>query len=532
MSSLVLSIIGASTTGVGKILFIGLVGAVACKYPKHSPLLPSSFLPVISRLSFNILILPLIYTGIASSVHLDELESLYPIILISLGIMVLSYIVTVCMGHLPCFAMQRETYFIPLCIASTFPNIVAFPIIIFPILCEYEVVQDLVKEDVMDDNGGGVEEVDLDEKILLEVCLKQTNAIVFTYFFGFSLVLWSFGHRTLVNLRKTEIIDLHDTTIMSTSRQHSGGLLVRGSIAVRHSASKIRDVSKEVFTSSGFVALMLGFITVCIGPLQRALFEVGGSLRVVGSALESLASAATTFATIIVAASLIKKEENTETDDDRKLEHEDKQANDRTEELKTCTDEDDRIVSQEKNSDDKEELLMASSSKLPCIDSNSMSIIKEDANRENQDNFEDERGQEDNDENNSHGHEKEDDRKVAFDGCLNCLRSIPRKTMKIYIWQIMARLFVTPGIVFFLLIRLDCSGLIDSIPNIAKLVLLLNSSAPGALVVVVILKANGLAEEADAVSNTFLPTYILSIFTYAMWCIFGLIAFRQDSDIC
>merc|ERR1719162_2515803 len=59
-------------------------------------------------MSFNILILPLIYSGVAGSVHLDELESLYPIILISLAIMALSCTVTVCMGYLPCFAMQRE----------------------------------------------------------------------------------------------------------------------------------------------------------------------------------------------------------------------------------------------------------------------------------------------------------------------------------------------------------------------------------------------------------------------------------------
>ena len=98
--------------------------------------------------------------------------------------------------------------------------------------------------------------------------------------------------------------------------------------------------------------------------------------------------------------------------------------------------------------------------------------------------------------------------------------------------QITARLFVTPGIVFILLISLDCYGLLESVPNISKLVLLLNSSAPGALVVVVILKVNGLTEEAEAVSKTYLPAYTLSILTYAMWSIVGLIAFRQESDIC
>ena len=402
------------------------------------------------------LLLPLIYTGVASSVKLSELESLWPVFIMSLVILLISYIVTVCMGYLPCFRMQKQTYFTPLCIASTFPNIVALPIIIFPTLCEYGVVQDLVKEDVdMEDMG---------ESSLMDVCNKQANAVVFTYFFGFSLVFWSIGHRTLVNLSNVNVRPVPGgpsevDTEMVTTRQNGKFSIIRKRLVLTCSCAK--DVIIDVLKSPGFVALILGFVTACITPLQRALFEVGGSLRVVGSALESLSNAGTTFATIVVAASLVKQEEEQAEDEDEEME--------------------------------------------PCVEHENESGCKP------------------------------IERKTTILGRLsNCLRStrMQSETMKIYIWQVSARLLVTPGIVFFLLLKLDCAGLLDSVPNIAKLVLLINSAVPGALVVVVILKAQGLADEAAAVSKAYLPSYTLSVFTLAMWSSIGLMAFRSDSAAC
>ena len=51
--------------------------------------------------------------------------------------------------------------------------------------------------------------------------------------------------------------------------------------------------------------MILGFVTACIPPLQKALFQGGGSLRFLGSALETLGSASTSLNTIVVAASLV-----------------------------------------------------------------------------------------------------------------------------------------------------------------------------------------------------------------------------------
>ena len=63
-------------------------------------------------------------------------------------------------------------------------------------------VQDLVREDVMHMDMGGDDVLsDLDENYLMDVCNKQVNSVVFTYFFGFSIVFWSVGHRALRNCK-------------------------------------------------------------------------------------------------------------------------------------------------------------------------------------------------------------------------------------------------------------------------------------------------------------------------------------------
>jgi predicted permease len=65
---------------------------------------------------------------------------------------------------------------------------------------------------------------------------------------------------------------------------------------------------KQTITSPGFIAMVLAFITACIPPLQRALFEPGGSLRFFGSAVEALGTASSPISTMVVAASLVPPE--------------------------------------------------------------------------------------------------------------------------------------------------------------------------------------------------------------------------------
>lgn len=539
MTSPVVSIIIASASSVGKTFLIGVVGFLATKFPRASPLIPPSSLSALSRMTFNVLILPLIYSGVASSVSLSDLESLYPVMIFSVVILAISFLSTVILGYL--FGMRKETYFIPLCIASTFPNIVALPIIIFPTLCEYKVVQDLVREDVSVESDADVD--------LMEVCKKQVNAIVFTYFFGFSVLFWSVGYRALTTLKVRDGVEsadcgnaaLHTRNINPSSRElldgegheeelldqsnssHSQPCLTvsmhrettheqrhgfnntnsgreiqptlsyvrnRCHCSIKSIMSSTKEMAIATCTSTGFVALVLGFVTSCIGPLQRALFEAGGSLRVLGSALEALSSAGTTFATLIVAASLVKVETNLD------VAHEQQQQ------------EHSSLVNQ------------PDLSSVANIDDNATTEVA----LENGSQF--------------HGeihrtNLNTSQTRTVTAPPITCLgSSMERETLLIYVWQLLSRLFVTPGIVFAILMEADCSRFLQHVPNIAKLVLLVNAAVPGALVVVVILKAEGFTNEAAAVSKTYLPSYTLSVFTLAMWSSFGLMAFHPETRSC
>lgn len=499
MPSPILSIIAASATAVGKTFFIGLVGYLSTKYPNHDPLIPLSSLSLLSRLTFNMLLIPLIYTGVAKSVELSELESLYPIILMSFTILLISFLVTMGLGYLPCFRMQNATYFIPLCIASTFPNIVALPIIIFPALCEYGVVQDLVRQDI-DREGFDMDE----EDDLMDICNKQANSVVFTYFFGFNLVFWSVGHHTLRNCRVSQ-----QDEDAALSREHyeygtvtsgdgsapgisSGWSLASGQRYIVSKLVIIKNAVGEILASPGFIAMLLGFFTSCIGPMQRALFDTGGSLRVIGSALESLSNAGTTFATIIVAASLVKKGEEHYLD-----EAPDGSTGDLGEE--------------------REEPISCSDKE--CVVDISANNLDEDVNRERNNEVLDD----------TENAETIESLNGGTRGRVILTTPPKYEDIKISIWQVSSRLLVTPGIVLFLLMQLECWGMLGSIPNIAKLVLLINSAVPGALVVVVILKAEGLACEAAAVSNTYLFSYAISVVTLAVWSSIGLFVFRPGS---
>ena len=279
-SSPLLSIIAAAGSSVGKTFLIGVVGFLATKFPKQAPLIPYENLSSLSRMTFNMLILPLTFTGVAKSVKLAELENLYPIILLSFMNLIISASTTMLIGT--ALGMRKQKSFVPLCVASTFPNIVVLPLIVFPTLCEYEVVHDLIKEDVMDDTDDNVD--------IFGFCQNQVNAIVFTYFFGFCVVFWSVGYKVLTSLKnryiEEENIEQSPLGYSMVANYDSSEQLIPSILSRR--LNSMKEMLKSIFTAPGFISLMCGCVISCIPPLQRALFDFGGSVRVVGSALESI----------------------------------------------------------------------------------------------------------------------------------------------------------------------------------------------------------------------------------------------------
>ena len=69
---------------------------------------------------------------------------------------------------------------------------------------------------------------------------------------------------------------------------------------------------------------------------------------------------------------------------------------------------------------------------------------------------------------------------------------------------------------------MDCGGVLDGIPNLAKMVVIVNAGLPGAQLIVLTLKSKGLSDSASIVAKVYLPSYLLSVVTIAGWSSLGL----------
>lgn len=289
MSSTLSSVIISVASAVGKTFLIGAVGYLSVKYPKDNPILPRTSIDMLSRLTFNILLLPLIYTGLASSVTLDSLASLWLVVLASFVIIFISFLVALGLAYLPFFRVDKEEHFKALIIAICFPNIVAIPMLIFPALCEYEVFHGYSNIDTT---------MSLKENMM--TCEQETNAVVFAYFFGFSILFWSFGALSIRRIKEKATPKSNDDVDENIRTSGSKQGLHNAMLSTFKRLCKcVFKVVKDIVLSPGFIVLIVAFVTSIIRPLQLALFKPGGVLRVIGSTLQSLTSAGATFATII-----------------------------------------------------------------------------------------------------------------------------------------------------------------------------------------------------------------------------------------
>jgi hypothetical protein len=355
-----------------------------------------------------------------------------------------------------------------------------------------------MKDIVQDQLAGEVEnagDLDMSGYNLKEQCVLMTDAIVFTYFFGFSILFWSIGHRSLIHYKSQPVDeDSYDAEGVSCSLQAWKKIMLF--------ADKIRKAIWDIFKSPGFVLLILGFITACIPPLQSALFEDAGSLRIFGSTLGAFANAGGTFATIVVAASLIPKVKDIDKDDNIPESSDESQHPKQKEHLDIEDDENSvEVRSQELVQDEEIPSLPLRHNKVPRRDIPRSSVLGRLY-------------------------------RYSIVNLAHSIQIVDRVSIKVHVWQCISRLILTPAIVFMILLKMECSGAISSINAIGKVVLLINSSCPSALVVVVILKAQGHTDAATAVSKTYLPLYSLSVFTMALWASLGLVAFQSESSFC
>ena len=193
---------------------------------------------------------------------------------------------------------------------------------------------------------------------------------------------------------------------------------------------------KQTTTSPGFIAMALAFVTACIPPLQKALFEPGGALRFLGSALESLGTASSPISTLVVASSLVppsplQSSNNGQTDT-------------------SSAEEDDQ--------DDHSSPIF---DEHPGMTDPNFGPYRRPARRRQQDR--------------QSSRILESWRISVRSASIRILQAVPRSTpdmRRLHLWFCLSRLVVAPAIVVGIILALDCSGsgVPTSVPNLAKLV--------------------------------------------------------------
>ncbi|KAK1739771.1 putative auxin efflux carrier [Skeletonema marinoi] len=508
MSEAITSVIIASASAVAKVFVIGAIGYVSAIRPKAAPILPASAMNAISKMNFNLLIIPLVYSALASGVTPSALGSLWIVLVSGIGVICLSYAVASLLGKLPFFRVDDRTDFDALRIAAAFPNIVALPILIFPTLCEFPVVYNAFYE-------GGNESTDGEK---YKSCVDESNAMIFVYFFAWNLLYWIIGYPTLVAAGKKRQMK-NDATLSATEPHNPPSdntfdneelqvkIDVEGDNQERQSnnssaasvpkgidenvvpdedtkdGSEARKRFKGLITlvtnaiiqtlkSPGFVAMVLGVITACIPPLRDALFSTGGPLRFLGSALESLGRAGASVGTLVVAASLVHQANAVEN-------------------------------SPAQGADTEVGALNVSTSNNEH--SSSGTSLRESMRRR---------------------------RSSLSQLSIRVMDAIKKRkpTLRMHFWFCISRLIVTPAIVCLLIIAGDCGGILNGFPSLAKLVVIVNSCLPGAQLIVLTLKSRGLSESASIVAQVYLPSYLFSVVTIAAWTSLGLIISTPNED--
>ncbi|CAB9496383.1 expressed unknown protein [Seminavis robusta] len=549
MASAVGSVVVAAAQSVAKVYAIGGIGYAAVKYPKNAPLLPSGAVGTIARFGFNVLTISLIFSTIASSVTIDSLGNYWFVVVGAVGVLAISFATATILSKV--IPIRNPSDFNALRIAATFPNIVALPILIFPSLCEYPVVYEAFgKSDTAMSEGGE------DRAQLFQQCVAKSNTMIFCYFFGWSLLFWSFGHPTLLTAaeNKSRTHDEQERTTQSSSKSGSQAagrttdqsftghtstsvtIATDGDIPPEMQSttaltpfstqdeedlqvpdspeenasqeqqstsvlSNIQKALKQTFTSPPFVAMILAFCVGCISPVRDLLFSQGGALRFLGAAVETLGQASSPMSTMVVAASLASRRESSSmAEDDISDDGQDQDGyNEGAQQQPTDAppaDAVDRSMTVEEESP-----VMSDPNFGPLQLRRRSSIHRFGASL----------------------------RQSSIRAMKKARRTDPEQR-RLYIWFTLSRLILSPALVTLAIVGLDCSG-ISGIPHLAKLVLIVNSSVPGALIVVVLLKSNPLLHETAAVvAKVYFPTYILSIVTIAAWTAVGLIVSIPDED--
>jgi hypothetical protein len=259
-------------------------------------------------------------------------------------------------------------------------------------------------------------------------------------------------------------------------------------------------------------------LTACIPPLQTALFSSGGALRFIGAAIETLGIASSSISTMVVAASLVPNKIAVEEPDVVEDEEEGEVEEDDEVHDEPITSEEEILSIEEQSESEmeppprnelvslEESPIMADPNFGPRMRRQRMSAS-------------------------SIGQSMHLVIRRRSSLVMDRIKRSDRDMWKLHLWFILSRLIISPAIISAGLVGMDCAGWLTDVPNLAKLVVVINAALPGALVVVILLKSQpALSESAAVVAKVYLPSYLLSIVTIAAWASVGLYISLPNED--
>lgn len=469
------------------------------------------------------LVISLIYSTIAKAVTIDSVVEYWFVVTAAFYVIVVSYAVSSLLHYSGLLRIKSQRDFCALQVSAAFPNIVALPILIFPSLCEYAVVYEAFSADVASDAT---------DAELQGACEDQSTAMIFCYFFSWSLCFWTVGYPQLMNATRMRGNNNNDnssgespTATTSDKPQEQQTFL-----------QNLYKAVKQTVTAPGFIAMALGFLTACIPPLQSALFDSGGALRFLGAAFETLGRASSPISTMVVAASLVPIQEgavaSVAAEDEESTRQGGTALNDTVAESANVLPQQQQ-QQEDVDAIDEEEMVIKTpleeSGKEPHYDTIiGDDIVVVESPIMSDPNF-------------GPYQRRKSARKEArrlsqavVHSSRRFVKAATRSTpdmRRLHIWFVLSRLILSPAVVVATVVGLDCGGLLGSVPALAKLVVIVNSALPGALVVVVLLKSSSdLAETASAVARVYLPSYALAIITITGWTAVGMYVTIPDVD--
>ena len=480
----------ATISSTAKVYVVGIIGFLCTKFPRGAPLLPKHLIGMASRLTFNLFTIALIYSSIASTLSMDMMKQYWFVPISGIVIITLSYVIATLSAFIPWFRLENPLDFEALRIAASFPNIVALPILIFPTLCEFDVVHQAFTTDPY--NSTSTE--------MAKECTKNSVSLIFTYFLSWSCLFFCFGYQKLINSGKRRQDCCGQTA--NQANVYSGINNDNNSafkLFLKHAKHFISGM-KQAFLSPGIIGVVLAIITALIPKLQSALFSQGGALRFLGSAIQSLGDAAPALGTLLVAASLnISPEGGTSNSSSH-----------------SCPTSPPNLV---EDQGDNEHL---DSDEYSDVETESnetaLSTITKPQNNSTSSNISDQSKRR-----SSFRHFSQELSKLSIRN-INLTKIKP--SLKMHVWFNLSRLILTPAVVLSILLTLECvTTFMSDISPLAKLVVLINAALPGAQIIVIVLKSIEATETSAIVARVYIVHYLLNAITITGWASLGLILF-------